>query len=383
MPTKVAIEPATAIWARERVNLTREDAATLLKCTVETLVEIEEGLREPNAGFFRKMADVYVLSEATLLGLVPIADRPLPKDFRSFEGNTVKLSYDTTVIVRRVQARQESLEALSEIDPDVVAPEFPIQSLHDDPEKLGEYWRRILGFPIVEQMQTGATKAFTEWRIRIEKFGVSVYVESLGADESRGVSIFFNRFPAIVVDQSEKNYGARNFTLFHEFCHLLLRQTGISNFNEQNRVERFCNRFAAAFLMPPEAIRAVLEVPEHGHIEPLINNLDFAAKKLCVTISQIALRLEHLNLAPQGYFLKIARTLNHPNVAPKKKSQVPWRYSYVSQFGHNFPTVVLASLGRGQIGKVDASRILEVAPDNIPAVQKTLDERKREPTGAE
>jgi Zn-dependent peptidase ImmA (M78 family) len=197
----------------------------------------------------------------------------------------------------------------------------------------------------------------------------------MGEDDSRGLSLFFNRFPAIVIDQAEKHYGARNFTLFHEFCHLLVRQTGISDFNPRNGVERFCNRFAASFLMPPEAVRAVFELPLRGRIEPSVTRLDYSAKKLCVTISQMALRLEELEIAPSVYYNRIAESLRKP-AAERVGGGGEWRYAYISRIGHNLPTLVLASLSRGNINSVEASRIMETSPDNIPAVKRTLEERR-------
>ena len=378
MVTRVAIDPQTALWARRRSNLSREQAAALLKCAVDVLEKIESGEIQPTASVFRKMSDIYVLPEATLLGLSPIVDRPLPKDFRSFEGLNIgrRLSYETTIAIRRTQARQEALERLAEIDVEVVAPEIPIHSLNDDPEKLGVTFRHQLGFSVLEQLQLTTQRAFGLWRVLIENFGISVYIEPMGEDDSRGLSLFFNRFPAIVIDQAEKHYGARNFTLFHEFCHLLVRQTGISDFNPRNTVERFCNRFAASFLMPPEAVRAVFELPLRGRIEPSITQLDYSAKKLCVTISQIALRLEELEISPSGYYNRIAASLRKSAASQRAGGGGEWRYAYISRIGHNLPTLVLASLSRGNINSVEASRIMETSPDNIPAVKRTLEERR-------
>ena len=59
--------------------------------------------------------------------------------------------------------------------------------------------------------------------------------------------------PVIAINASEEEYRYRIFTLFHEYAHLLLRLGGISDENPSNSVERFCNQFAAYFLMP-EAI---------------------------------------------------------------------------------------------------------------------------------
>jgi len=156
------------------------------------------------------------------------------------------------------------------------------------------------------------------WRLLIEEMGVAVYIEPLGKDDTRGASIFSNDFPAIIIDQKEKLPGVRSFTLIHELGHLLLRHSGISNFDPRNVVERFCNRFAAAFLLPVEAVEAAFPKNLLGTKgEPEMSILSAASNKLCVTIPQLALRLEELKLAKPGYFNQIVRVLAPPK--PKKR----------------------------------------------------------------
>jgi Zn-dependent peptidase ImmA (M78 family) len=263
------------------------------------------------------MSSVYFLPEATLLGLATTDRRQLPRDFRSFEGTAVELSYETVAAIRKVEARQEALAYLAEIDGSIVAPNLPIHFLKEDAGKLGANFRQQLGFPIISQLRFRTEQAFTNWRILIEYLGVAVYIEPLGEDDSRGVSIFFNDFPAIVIDQNEKLFGARSFTLLHEFGHILLHQSGISNFNSRSTVERFCNKFAAAFLLPIEAVEAAFsrEVLES---EPTIPQLEAAAKKLCVTISQLARRLEDLGRTKTGY---LAHCLPRHRKSPVKEGR--------------------------------------------------------------
>jgi transcriptional regulator with XRE-family HTH domain len=237
MVTRVAADHGVLKWAREHNKLSVESAAALLKCKPEQLIKIEDGDVQPHATLFRRMSDVYFVPEATLLGLVHPIERPLPRDFRSFDGAAVALSYETIRAIRNVEARQEALAFLAEIDDAIISPNLPIHSLKENPETLGAGFRQQLGFPIIDQLRLTAEQAFTKWRILVEDLGVSVYIEPLGEDDARGVSIFFNDFPAILVDQNEQLYGARSFTLVHEFCHILLRQAGISNFNSRNSVE--------------------------------------------------------------------------------------------------------------------------------------------------
>jgi Zn-dependent peptidase ImmA (M78 family)/transcriptional regulator with XRE-family HTH domain len=377
--TRIPIVCDVLIWARKRNKLEISEAARRLKCDHDQLSKIEAGTLLPTAGLFRRMASVYLLPEATLLRDTPPLERPLPKDFRSFEGAAVTLSYETIASIRHVEGRQEAMATLAEIDKDVIPPNLPIHSLDENPEKLGANLRKQLGFSVVDQLRLTGEKAFMHWRVLVENMGVSVYVEPFGKDDTRGVSLFFNAFPAIVIDQKETFSGARLFTLFHELGHLLIRQAGISNFNGRNSVEAFCNRFAAAFLMPAEAIEAVFDLSKLKDNEPDISQLEFAAAKLCVTISQVALRLEQLGYAQSGYYKRIASKLKPPTPKPKKKDiQVPFKFTYLSSAGHNLPSTVFASLDRQQITTLEAYRLLDLAPAHFNTIRTVINARRSE-----
>jgi Zn-dependent peptidase ImmA (M78 family)/transcriptional regulator with XRE-family HTH domain len=373
--TRVPIDGDMAAWARKRCHLEIDDAANLLKCDAALLQQIETGAQQPTAGLFRAMAEKYMLPEATLLGLAPAEDRPLPKDFRSFEGAPVRLSYQTIKAVRVVQARQEALARLAEIDESIEPPTLPSISLSSDPEVEGAKYRRAFGFDVPTQIATTAQKAFVRWRTMVEQLGVSVYVEPLGDDTSRGVSDNFNGFPAIIIDQREKFHGARLFTLFHELAHHFVGQVGISNLKNANGVERFCNRFAAAFLMPRDAVALVLPNAGPGKPAPTIEDLDRAARGLSVTISQMALRMEDLGYAGAGYYKNVKAALS----VSKKSGGPEYRYTYLSQYGDHLPRRVLGALDAGLISTVEAARAMNTSPAHFDDIRRTLMERQPEP----
>jgi Zn-dependent peptidase ImmA (M78 family) len=240
-------------------------------------------------------------------------------------------------------------------------------------EKLGEEFRKEIDFPILAQMRAKPEAAFLCWRILIEKMGVSVYVEQFGKDTSRGVSLFYNAFPAIIIDQNEKLPGARSFTLFHEYAHLLLRQTGVSNFDPRNRVEAFCNRFASAVLMPREAMEAVFKNALMDGAQPSVEELSDGANRLCVTISQIAARLESLQLVRPGFYIRIASVLKKPDKRRRGGGGPDtFKYAYLSRFGHYLPEAVFGAYERGHLSKVDASRLLKVKPTYFVPLRKII-----------
>ncbi|UGY17942.1 ImmA/IrrE family metallo-endopeptidase [Bradyrhizobium septentrionale] len=71
----------------------------------------------------------------------------------------------------------------------------------------------------------------------------------------RGTALAETTLPVILVNGKDRGNG-RVFTLLHEFCHLALRQSGVSNVGSDRNdapnpaVEKFCNAVAAATLMP-------------------------------------------------------------------------------------------------------------------------------------
>jgi Zn-dependent peptidase ImmA (M78 family) len=90
----------------------------------------------------------------------------------------------------------------------------------------------------------------------------------------RGFSLVEMRRPAIVLNQSDAPAG-RIFTLFHEYAHLLLARPGVCIPTpvtpvSSQRIETFCNRFAAALLLPQADFRAHLpSTPADGVLRRL------------------------------------------------------------------------------------------------------------------
>jgi len=121
--------------------------------------------------------------------------------------------------------------------------------------------------------------------------------------ELSGFSILRDDLAAICINDREPIEGAKIFTLFHEYCHLLLRQTGISDENNSNEIERFCNSFAASFLIPRNPLIEAI-----GGVQTPCEFSDADVKRLSarfrVSNSAMALRLEKTGLAPTGFYAK-------------------------------------------------------------------------------
>jgi Zn-dependent peptidase ImmA (M78 family) len=98
----------------------------------------------------------------------------------------------------------------------------------------------------------------------IEDMGVQViHTRDVEISEMRGFSIAEWPFPVIAVNGSDF-YRPRLFTLLHELAHLGLRDGGLCDLHEltsrfrdaNDEIERFCNKVAAAVLMPESELLA-------------------------------------------------------------------------------------------------------------------------------
>lgn len=159
----------------------------------------------------------------------------------------------------------------------------------DDAEQVASRWR--LRLTVTLETQTGwrsASAAFDAWRAALEGMGITVAQFSMGADACRGFSVWDDRSPLVAVNTAWRD-EARSFTLFHELAHLLTRTdsacaTAPMTPHAGDTVERWCEGFAAAVLIPATALSNVTRIDSLAELSAL-------ARRLRVSIRAMALRL--------------------------------------------------------------------------------------------
>ena len=144
-------------------------------------------------------------------------------------------------------------------DPPVDVPKHEIDT---DASVAGEDARLRSGIAVDEQLDWDSDwTAFRSWRAVLERLGIFVEQSSLGRGGRRGFSTWDDHAPLIVVNSAYVPV-ARSFTLMHEFGHLLNRgdavcQDFVGSLDDDHAAERWCERFAAAYLVPTEALHEV------------------------------------------------------------------------------------------------------------------------------
>jgi Zn-dependent peptidase ImmA (M78 family) len=355
-------------WARDIRGLNISEAAELLGISSSELLAYESGEKKPLVGFLRTMSAKYRINFSSLLMPEPLPVRKLPTDYRKRFGKR-RLSIDTIVAIEEVR---EALEVFKDISSTRKSPVHKAKlgraALRDDPEEVAAQERRKFGVSFdVQRSWKRLWKARIEWRKRIEERGIFTYMIAMPTEELSGFSVFQDDLAAICVNDNESTEGAKIFTFFHEYCHLLLRKSGISDEKDGNSVERFCNKFAASFLIPRTqlqyAISAIL-----GDITPPYEFSDAEVKRLSqgflVSNRAMAFRLEETSFAPKGFYGR--RTAPWDMPSPPRPMTPDSQPDYVRmRYKRNGPlhtSTVLEAVRRNAINSFDASELIGIRP---------------------
>ncbi|HKZ97501.1 MAG TPA: XRE family transcriptional regulator [Hyphomicrobiaceae bacterium] len=262
---KAIINPKLLAWARRSANVSLSDAAKKAGVRVETLESWEKGKDAPSVAKLRALADKYKRPLSVFYLPEPPTDFQPISDYRRLPGEVAGvLSPRLTYEIRAAQERRELALSLFE-DLGEAPPTFPLrQRLADDPEVIGAALRDLLGITAaVQGTWRDPRVAYNAWRELVEGAGVLVFqtpsVARIPVKEMRGLAIAHDVLPIVLVNAKDAP-AARSFSLMHEFAHIVLRDSAISDYSQSNadqprapeaqRVEVFCNQVAAATLMP-------------------------------------------------------------------------------------------------------------------------------------
>jgi Zn-dependent peptidase ImmA (M78 family)/transcriptional regulator with XRE-family HTH domain len=259
---EVGVEPEVLVWARESMGMDTAEVAGRFNLSENTIKRWESGHKKPTIVQVKKLAEIYKRPLAAFFLPEPPKEPPFPNDFRTLpEERRKPFSQKTRLAIRKARRLQSLAMELARMTESEIYTNIGRASLLDDPEIVANKTRVQIGIDVRTQFTWEKdSDAFGEWRKAIERLGVLVFQLPLPVEETRGFSLLEDTLPTIVLNKKD-HIRARIFTLFHEYGHLLLNTSGICNWQNQNSspetdesVEKFCNHFAGAFLVPRDAL---------------------------------------------------------------------------------------------------------------------------------
>ncbi len=254
-------------WARERSGYSVEAAAKTLSKDISFINECESGNSALTYVQLETLADKYKRPIAIFFFPEPPEEENIAENLALRSSDVAQLGPRIHILLRHAYARQLSLMELNlgnnpsenKIFVDIHA------QLNDSPIELAKQTRVYLNISINEQIGwSNPTEALENWRECIEEKGIFVFKDAFKDDSVDGFCLVHDVFPVIYLNNSKPTVR-QIFTLFHELAHLLLGKNGITrgiNLTGE-KIETFCNQFAAEFLVPSDDLESHLKFPDY------------------------------------------------------------------------------------------------------------------------
>ncbi len=183
-----------------------------------------------------------------------------------------------------------------------------------------------------------------------------------------GAACRIPEFDVVLISRREVE-GRRNFDLAHELFHILTWETMPPQHIENdtaprvNKIEQLANNFAAAVLMPKDA----LETSEFwGKLDnaDLIRQLNFRANQLHVTSSALRWRLVRLGILPKAKAIEIPESALQNNDR-KRQTALPPLYS------RSFVEVICKAMDSGLLSARRTASLLGLSFDELEELFKS------------
>ena len=273
-----------------------------------------------------------------------------------------------------------------------IPPTFSLQTkLGSNVDQVGDEIRAALNVDYRTQSAWRDPRvAFLAWRSRIEALGVLIFQAStIERDEASGFAYWAKKRPFIVVNRKDA-YSRRNFSLLHEFAHLMLHQSGVSDLDvdaprrkEDAQIETFCNQIAAAALMPRAHFlsEALIAKKGPGRHEWPEETIDALAATYGVSREAVVRRLLTFNRTTSAFYhqkrAQYAAEFREQLAAQKAASAdkpIPRNMSLetVANLGHTFIRLILENYHQGRLSLSEVSGYLGVKTRHLPGIRQRL-----------
>lgn len=368
------INPEVLRWAMKEDGRPIPDLAEKIGVPPAELEGWLGGYDQPTQGELSRLSDALGRSRAALLLPEPPVAATTPTAFRRAIGSDKAMSARARRAVRESRQIQKALSWIRRDDEPVT---LPRAMFTDKAEAAAAQVREWMAVTVDEQFRWSSDRdALREWRSRLDEQGVFVFALQIGKGEIRGFSDWDDRAPVIGINTSDINPAARIFSIAHELGHLACRSDSTCDEFDvkgvaQSKIETWCESFAGAFLMPPDAVRDIIREQSDRSDSPAsdLDKVRLVMRRFRVSARAAAIRLENLNLAPKGLYNRV----NHVFV-PKASSggqpmSPPRAVMRIRQYGPDVIWTVMTSLPPRdalrilRIDALDARRIAEEVPE--------------------
>lgn len=377
--TTIRISPDVLKWVIQSSGWDAEELSKETSIRVESITEWET-VTTPI-----RVRDLQTVAKAIdrPLSVMLLPEPPMeknPTDYRKTgRDKKEKLDKRTLTAIRNARYIQSNARDMLELRSEKMQPSISTRTLNDDPEEVAEIEKDTLGWSTENRLPKEAIdkfvrRAYQTLRDKIESLNILVMQASMPLNDARGLTLA-DGYPRVILVNSADDARPKLFTLLHEYAHLLLKTDGICMTNSENfkqagvgekqnaSVERWCNTFAGAVIMPKGKFLDEFEHADARH-EPdkVIVNM---SSKFCTSKAAAVVRI--LNLLGNDprrnryhkYYAKImAKPIKVSNGGPPSKDGRNMAKECINRNGKRYVQIVSDSRERNLINTSDMIKYL-------------------------
>ncbi|MEI7848300.1 MAG: ImmA/IrrE family metallo-endopeptidase [Chloroflexota bacterium] len=381
--TTITIAGEVFRWARERAGLSDENLAKKVHAKPEKIHAWETGQEYPNFQQAQKLASAFgiplgylFLSQPPQM-TIPIADfRSLPNTEKAKISPNLQDVLDDALRKRDWYGEWRKAEGLGTL-------EFVGKySLRSQPAEIIMDMRRVLDIPPDFASHLKTWDEHLRMLVqKVESAGILVLQSGivgnntkrgLSIDEFRGFALADEYAPLIFIN-AQDSISARIFTIAHELAHLWTGTSGISNPKitpdavETQAVEQICNRVAAEFLVPRQAISLQWETRLNA-----FENAQQLARYFRVSTQVILRRGYDLGLISNDEFHMAFQASLKAIKIPKAGGGGDFYNTLFSRNSRRFTRELLSAVNSGRLSYLDGARLLNTHPGQLVKAMERL-----------
>lgn len=362
-------------WARENYNMSTDEAARAIGVDISRYMNWEDGTEYPTYSKLKKISDVFHRPSAIFFLPEPPVLPEIKGDLRTLTDEIVS-TFSKNVIIQFEKAKvyQLNLQELYGAKDSIIAQRHTFPK---DITKLCAFFRRQLGFSIPEQKKIKSTKiVFEIFREKFYDIGIYVFKDAFKDNRISGICLNDNHFPIIVINNS-MSYARQIFTLFHELFHLISDTSGAEIIRDdyynalndhQKKIERSCDSFANAFLVPIDDFKQELSKKplNEERIEELSNLYSVSKEAIMYKLLKMGLMtFDEYNSYKEIFYGDAVRN------GQVKQTQGGGNhyFTHVTYLGQKYTGDVFKQYYSGKIDIIRTSEMLQMKVDHIPNLE--------------
>ena len=359
MSTHVAVTQSVLAWALQRADRSYEETVKKFPTFGDWL----SGDCLPSLRELEKFASFTHVSLGALIMPEP-PDETLPiADMRTRESAAIERpSGNLLDTIGRYQQFQDWYHDYAR-EQGAEKPSFlGSASVQDSPRVIARRVRSLL------QLDHVSATGTQQWRhdivAALEGVGVLVMrsgvvgasnTRKLSTREFRGFSLYDDIAPLIFVNVADEPFSAQNFTLLHEFAHLLLGHSALSGGDRLlggTGEEAWCNRVAACVLLPDEALTAFNEATT-------VQDYRALARRFGVSAEVVLHRLHGARRIDEERYGELLEAVRADYGGEKRRSGGGNYYNTLTaRLGRSFATAIVTSTLEGRTGFTESFRMI-------------------------